>query len=186
MVVFELSEVADYVGLFLLAAGLGGVGGVAYELMLNRGGDTGRIELPRGAGKRFFDLGLAASVIIGAVAAVAALWVFPPTIKTMVDAAGKTITTTEYDLIKVVGLSLVIGSAGSSFLSALQARALAKVKEQEANVTKTVAKNQIDAIGAEVKAGASKPQLISRIEAASEAVKSVGDSGIGNPKEADF
>src|SRR3954462_9570803 len=101
----ELSGFWDYLGLFALAGVLGGIGGLAYELMQTRRGQTGQVESPHAvAGNRYRDWGVWANVIIGAVAALAALWVFPPETHSTVDAAGKAVSTTEYDVIKVVGL----------------------------------------------------------------------------------
>jgi hypothetical protein len=145
----ELTEALDFVWLFLIAAALGGVGGLVFELLQRRYGQTGLVEMAgRGRG-RYRDWGVWANVVIGAVAALAALWVFPPQTETIV-VAGETTTTTKYDIIDLVGLSLIIGSAGSSFLSSLQAKALAQLKSQEAAVTRQVATSQLEAIGGEV------------------------------------
>lgn len=183
----ELGGFWDYLGLFALAAVLGGIGGLAYELMQARRGQTGQVELPHPVrGGRYRDWGLWANVIIGAIAALAALWVFPPEVRTTVDAAGKAATTTEYDIIKLVGLSLIIGSAGSSFLSAMQARALALVKDQEAKQTRKVAEEQIDAVKNSVDAGAPQGEVAAQLESAKLAVRSLRDSGPGNPAEGDF
>jgi len=186
----ELSGFWDYLELFALAAGLGGVGGLAYELMQARRGQTGQVEFPHLVkGGRYRDWGVWANVIIGAIAAiaaVAALWVFPPQIGPTVDAAGKVVATTQYDIIKVVGLSLIIGSAGSSFLSAMQARALALLKDQEAKQTRKVAEEQIDAVKSSVEAGEPHAEITARLDSAKVAVRSLRDSGPGNPAVADF
>ena len=52
-----LSSPHDYVHLFLWAALFGAVGGLAFELLQVRSGDTGSIELPWTRGARYFDLG---------------------------------------------------------------------------------------------------------------------------------
>jgi hypothetical protein len=178
--VIELNGFWDYLWLFTIAAVLGGVGGLAFELMQSHRGQTGWIEKPHKSG-RFRDWGVFANIVIGAIAAVAALWVFPPEVKTVVSAAGKTVSTTEYDSIKLVGLSLIIGSAGSSFLAAMQARALALVKDQEAKQTRQVAEAQIDALKSSVDSNAPKEQVAAQLDSAKSAVRSVGDSGPGNP-----
>jgi hypothetical protein len=179
----ELSGFWDYFDLFVLAAVLGAFGGLAYELMQTRRGQTGQVEVPHAVpGGRYRDWGLWANVIIGAIAALAALWVFPPAIRTSVDAAGKAVSKTEYDVIKVVGLSLIIGSAGSSFLSAMQARALALVKDQEAKQTGKVAEEQIEAVKSSVESGAPQAEVAARLDSAMTAVRSVRDSGPGNPR----
>jgi hypothetical protein len=181
--VVELSGFWDYLGLFCLAGLLGAIGGLAYELMQARRGQAGWVELPRPVQRgRYRDWGVWANLTIGAIAALAALWVFPPEVKTTIDAAGKSTSTTEYDVIKVVGLSLIIGSAGSSFLAAMQARALALVKDQEAKQTRKVAEQQLDAVKTSVEAGAPKPEVAAQIESAKTAVQSLRDSGPGNPE----
>lgn len=178
----ELNGFWDYLGLFSLAAVLGAVGGLAYELMQARRGQTGLVEVPRALQRgRYRDWGVWANVTIGGIAALAALWVFPPEINTTVDAGGRSLTTTEYDVIKVVGLSLIIGSAGSSFLAAMQARALALVKDQEAKQTQKVAEEQLEAVKASVESGAPQTQVAAQLDSAKTAVQSVGDSGLGNP-----
>ena len=170
----DLNGTTDYVLLFGLATLLGGVGGLAYELLLSRRGQVGMIEVPHKVqGGRYVDLGVWASVIIGAIAAVAALWIFPPDVKTVVDAAGKSSTTTEYDIVRVVALSLIIGSAGSSFLSALQARALALVKDQQAKQTAAVAQAQLDHVKEAASAGATGADLASKVDSAKAAIRSV-------------
>jgi hypothetical protein len=179
----ELNGGIDYAVLFAIAAALGAIGGLGYELMQTRGrGQTGLIERPHRSSKRLFDLGAWASVVIGAIAAAAALWVFPPEI-TIIGTGAAARTVRQYDLIRVVGLSLIIGSAGSSFLSALQARALAQVKAQEAQTTRQLAAGQLTDIKADIAAGAPQDKLLGRVEAAEAAVNSTAQ---GNPTEADF
>jgi hypothetical protein len=170
----DLNGTSDYILLFALATALGGIGGLVYELLLSRRGQVGMIEVPHTVqGGRFIDLGVWASVIIGAIAAVAALWIFPPDVKTVVDAAGKSSTTTEYDIVRVVALSLIIGSAGSSFLSALQARALALVKDQEAKQTTAVAQAQLDQVKVAAAGGASGSELAAKVDSAKAAILSL-------------
>jgi hypothetical protein len=182
-VMTELHGWWDYTRLFTLAAILGAIGGLVFELLQAHRGQTGWVELPRSVqGRRYRDWGVFANMVIGAVAAVAALWIFPPEEKTVVDAMGKSITTTQYDVIKVVGLSLIIGSAGSSFLSAMQARALALVKDQQANQAVVVASKQLALVQSSVEADASKEQLAAQLASAKIAVKSIADSGAGNPE----
>jgi hypothetical protein len=179
----ELKGALDYIGLFALASVLGGVGGLAFELMQTRRGQTGWVESPHRVDRgRYHDWGVVANLIIGAIAAVAALWLFPPIAKTTV-AAGHTTTTTEYDIIKVVGLSLIIGSAGSSVLAALQARALALVKDQEAQQTRRVAEKQLEHVKSIAESGASNEQIAAQVDGAKKAVAAVGgDGGLGNPE----
>jgi hypothetical protein len=175
----DLEGTFDYVLLFALAAALGAVGGLVYELTLTRGGQTGRLEYPHRT-RRFRDLGYLANMILGAVAAIAALSVFPPDVKTSVDAAGQTVSTTEYDLVSVVALSLIIGSAGGGFLSAMQARTLALVNAQKTKQTEELATGQLDAVEDKVRSEAPTPEVIAQLTAAKKAIASVRDSGPGN------
>jgi phosphotransferase system glucose/maltose/N-acetylglucosamine-specific IIC component len=93
----ELKDWQDYLPVFALAAVLGAVGGLAYELLQSRRGQTGLIEAPHKGPGKYWDSGWVGSVIVGAIAAVAALWVFPPEVSTTVAAAGKSSTITQYD-----------------------------------------------------------------------------------------
>jgi len=122
-------------------------------------------------------------VLIGAVAAVAAIWIFPPDVVSKTAANGITTTTKQWDIVQLVGLSLVIGSAGGSFLSAMQARALALVKTQEAATSQKVAKAQITAIEEGVKSGANTAAVVSLAKTARKTIDSTID---GNPDESSF
>ena len=175
----ELDGTRDYVILLLTTAVLGALGGLAYELTL---GGRGRVEWPHWAQRgRYLDLGVWASIILGSIAAPSALWIFPPEETTTIDTAGKAVTTTEWNIIKVVGLSLIVGSAASSFLTAMQARALALVKTQEAQQTRNVANQQLEAVKNAVQANAPAEQVAAQVETAQVAVQSTATSGPGNP-----
>src|SRR5215218_2379596 len=112
----------------MIAAASGAVGGFAYELFLSRGKDTGAVELPREfrrGRQRFYDLGWGASVILGAITAVAGLYIFPPLQQVSVTIEGQPPTTNlSYDLIKVAALSLILGSAAARVMTSLQERVL--------------------------------------------------------------
>jgi hypothetical protein len=128
----ELETVPQHLLMLGIAAVFGGIGGIAAELLELRGEakDTGALEIPRSLGKRYRDLGWLASVVLGAIAATAALFFLAPTEEIVRPVAGGTETTTEYELFKLVALSLIVGSAGSRFLAALQDRALATAKAE--------------------------------------------------------
>lgn len=150
---FPLTDGYDYAVMLGVAALCGAFGGFVFELLQRRDGNPGKIELP----KRYkgmtplYDLGWLASVIVGAVAAVAILYFFPPVLN--IEANGQAATATlQYDLIKLVALSLITGSAGGSVLSALQARVLAKLNEQKAQSTRAVSETQLLQFGQVAKA----------------------------------
>lgn len=173
----ELDGWQDYARMYALAALLGVVGGLAFELLQTRRRQTGLLELPHKAAKPYVDIGFFASLFVGAVAAAAAFWVFPPEVKTTVE-DGVSTTVRQWDVVRVVGLSLIVGSAGGSFLSAMQARALAAVKEQQAQAATQVASAQIDAIAAKVSKPATPESIGEAVQSAKRAIYSTVDPRI--------
>jgi len=140
--VVDLQSIHDYVWLFVVAAGFGALGGLAYELLLARGQETGGLEWP---GRRkdvpnYLDLGFVGSMFLGAVAAVAVSYFFTPETQVKVTEGSTDVIKTQWQIVKVVPLSLIVGSAGGAFLSAMQARVVARLKEQEAEATKKTAR----------------------------------------------
>jgi len=144
-IVIDLVTTRDYVWMLVVAAVLGAVGGFAGDLLVIRKSGQGQIELPHPAGqrKRFFDLGWGANVIVGAVAAVAVLWVLSP-MNESTNAAG--LTAKSYDLVKLVAVSLIVGTAGASMLKALQDRAQALVQAQQSGAQAHSAVAALDGI----------------------------------------
>jgi hypothetical protein len=139
--VVDLESVHDYVWLFAVAAVFGALGGLAYELLLARGQETGGLERPgtRAGVPNFYDLGFVGSMFLGAVAAVAVSYFFTPEIQVKAREGNTDVIKTQWQIVKVVPLSLIVGSAGGAFLSAMQARVVARLKEQEAEATKRTA-----------------------------------------------
>lgn len=117
--------------MLLVAGGVGLIGGIG----------AGLLEMRRTAAANSEKLGTAkppcpheeskwsgfwSSVFLGGVAAVAILYFFPPTQEVVTVApSGETATQTSYELTKLVGLALIVGSAGAAFLQMMQTRALA-------------------------------------------------------------
>jgi hypothetical protein len=133
-------------------------------------------------------LGWVASVTVGAVAAVAAFYIFPPLNLPAVSEGGKIVAQAgvQYDVVKTVALSLIVGSIGSVSLAAMQTRALALVKDQQAKTTETVASNQLAAIDEQVKGGASPESVSASLQMAQKAVSAVNSTSQGNPPEGGF
>jgi hypothetical protein len=154
---FILSDTSDYLGVLAVATGCGLIGGFVYELLQTRRRGTGRIELPGRVGRsQYLDLGFIASIIVGGVAAVAVLYVFPPRLDLAVTGSdGHTTVTGQYDLIKLIAISLIAGSAGAGILAGLQGRVLNAVNAQQVINTqeqaKTALKSMADRAVAEAK-----------------------------------
>jgi hypothetical protein len=181
--VIELVKDVDYVYMILITGGLGAIGGIGAELLLKRAGNTGTIEIPgRLKGTRYVDIGFPASLILGAIAAIAILYFFPPVIeKVTVSAGGGQPTTThEYDLVKLVALSLIVGSAGPAFLSTTQSRLMSALNAQKADTALKTSKTQFDQIAKSAKtavAGAVQEAVAEHIpDADSDTVKAVADA----------
>jgi len=140
----SLNTIGDYLLVVAVAAGSGLVGGLAAELLLNRDGGTGAFELPRRT-KGLFDLGGFATLLVGVVAGVAILLVFPPQLTVVNSAADGTSTSTaSYDLLRLIATSLVAGSAGGSVLSALQARVTAAINDARVEFVRSRGEDEID------------------------------------------
>ena len=179
----ELAPDVDYVYMILLAAGVGAIGGLGAELLIKRGEETGTLEVPgRLSGTRFVDIGFPASLILGAIAAVAILYFFPPVVETVTAGAnGAAPTTThEYDLVKLVALSLIVGSAGPAFLSTAQSRLMSALNAQRAETAVETGKTQVDQVAESAKAavpGAVQEAISQHIPTADAAtVKAVTDA----------
>lgn len=123
----QVGGVAQWLALVLVFFG-GAVGGVVFELLALQG----RIELPHrpspeeakkdmteegnyAVASHMVDLGVIARVLIGGVAAIIALIVFTPT-----------------NLIQLLGVAAVAGSAGTSVFRTIQDRLLATLAQRDA------------------------------------------------------
>lgn len=153
----ELAKDIDYVYMMLIAAGVGAIGGLGAELLLQRADNTGTIEIPgRLKGTRFVDIGFPASLIVGAIAAVAILYFFPPVVeKITVRSGAPPGTTYEYDLVRLVALALIVGSAGPAFLSTAQSRVMSTLNAQKADTAVETGKTQVDQVAESAKAAVS-------------------------------
>jgi hypothetical protein len=139
-----LTGFGSYFGMFAAAIISGAIGGFAFELMpAHSECHMGLIKIPNrskrkdGSEDSSFDLGFLSSLLLGAVTAVAFLYFFPPETQTVkTDATGITTTSYSYDLVKLVALSLIVGSAGPSFLSSIQGRLAGALNEQRQDIAR--------------------------------------------------
>ncbi len=101
----------DFRLVLILTLVFGGLGGLVYELMVLQGS----VEQPHRVqeGGWVYDLGVIGRVLMGAMAAVAALYVISPE-----------------DAYKLVAVSVVAGASASAIFKSLQARVEAMVAQQ--------------------------------------------------------
>lgn len=137
----------NYTIMMVVATVIGGFGGIGAELLQDWMGNTGTIEKPRPLDKDRYDLGWTASVLLGAMAAVAILYFLPPQVETTVQTdSGEVVTTISYELVKLVALSLIAGSAGSVILRALVDRLQALLERQRAQTRAAVTLGMMETI----------------------------------------
>lgn len=149
-----LNSTTDYVHMLLVAAAVGAVGGLAAELLLKRADSTGALSLPDWVkNKHLLKLGFVSSVLLGAIASVAILYFFPPVTTTVTPGSGGAATTSQqYDLVKLVALALIVGSAGPAFLSTAQSRLQSALNAQKVDTAVETGKNQLQQIAESAKA----------------------------------
>jgi hypothetical protein len=145
-----LAILPDYLWMLAAAAIAGAVGGFGFELMpVHSQCHMGAVGTPHRLKGHSFDMGFFANILLGAITAVAVLYFFPPETKTVVtDAKGVSQTNMSYDLVKLIALSLIVGSAGPSFLSSIQGRLAGALNEQKTELTNK-ANAQVDKMGKE-------------------------------------
>lgn len=160
-----LNATSDYVVMIVVAALCGAIGGFGFELIQSRRitsagitsapaegavEESGSLQVPRWlANQSYYDLGFWAAVVVGAIAAVGTLYFLAPTVSITIEQAnGASTTSLQYDLIKLIALSLLVGTAGQSVLTSMQARVLAAITAQKLDSKAKVAAKQIDLLKA--------------------------------------
>lgn len=135
----SLNTTWDTVGMLMIAGGVGLLGGIAAALLELRSAKDGKAS---GCGFGTFM----SSVFLGGVAAVAILYFFPPQ-ENIPAPGGAGGTVAVYNLTKLVALALIVGSAGTAFLLAMQARGLAALKAERTDATQATASEMIKGLG---------------------------------------
>ena len=107
------SDVKGIVGLLVLAAVFGAIGGLAAELLVTRRGQNGWLRRSKKEAGALY-LGYWANIILGSVAALAALAALQTEVTTTNG------TEQQYNVIKVISFALIVGSIASGALGALQ------------------------------------------------------------------
>src|SRR6476469_1189427 len=109
----DLTTTKAKIVFWVVLAVCGALGGLAAELAKSRKigprTEEGAIELSKRLTPRILDIGTPASLIVGTVAAAVAAWIFD-LIDTVPRGTGATATMVDqYDVVKLVGVSLVAG-----------------------------------------------------------------------------
>ena len=147
---------SDWYWAVVYAGVCGAVGGLVYDMLLQRHGDSGLLERwsvqrpDKAGGRTFFDVGFVASVLVGIVAAVAFLYFLPPETTTVTDADGVIKDTTrEYDPFKLIPAALIVGSGGAAFITAMRERLLKVIAATSLeNLAAAVSAQQVSAVQA--------------------------------------
>lgn len=135
-----LSTAHDYVVLFAIAAAFGALGGIAYELTQAHHRREKLLVLPSVHRWTYINTGFLGSMFLGAAAAVAISYFFTPEVEVKAIVHGTAVVQTEWQIVKVVPLSLIVGSSGGAFLEAMRSRVLANVNAQKIETTRAASK----------------------------------------------
>lgn len=152
-----LSTAHDYVVLFALAGLFGAVGGMAYELTLTRKKRTGTLQFPAFDRWHLLELGFVSSMFLGAVAAVAISYFFTPEVQVKTVVNGTAVIQTKWQIVKVIPLSLIVGSSGGAFLEAMRSRVLGQLNAQKVTTTQNAAKAAVVQVGRMAKTVTGQP-----------------------------
>lgn len=100
------------------------------------------------------NLGFASSMVLGAVAAVAVSYFFTPEVQVKEVVNHTTKVVTEWQIVKVIPLSLIVGSSGGAFLEAMRSRVLAQVNAQKVVAAQAAGKAAVAQVAQVAKAAA--------------------------------
>lgn len=144
-----LEETLDYVWMLAIAAGFGLFGGVLYALLRQARRETSTVTV---LGREVGSAGLLSSALIGAGAALAVTFFLRPDEHNVVDRNGTLVEVTQWDIITVVAVSIIVGSAGPSFFNAFHERLAGVLNEQSTTTTAEVGKTQAEGMANMAKA----------------------------------
>lgn len=152
-----LSHAHDYVVLFAVAGLFGAIGGLAYELTLTRRRQTGALKFPSIDRWHYLELGFISSMFLGAVAAVAISYFFTPEVQVKTVVNGHAEIQTKWQIVKVIPLSLIVGSSGGAFLEAMRSRVLGQLNAQKVATTQAAAKAAVEQVARIAKTATAGP-----------------------------
>lgn len=114
-----VGTVGQVLAVYIFVVLLGGLGGLAASLLFR--GPAGRLEMPRRGtrdGEKFYDFGFISEILLGIVAASAAMWLLDPGEMTR---NGEVVPA--YPAQAVIGVSVIAGAAGGALLAGIADRA---------------------------------------------------------------
>jgi hypothetical protein len=152
--------------ILIYAAIAGAITSLVGELLVSRGRghDHGGFEIPRWRDThRWYDLGSAAAIPIGVVAACLAALLLVP-IKEVVAAS---VTTRTVELDKLLGVAGVAGLSSAAFLRVVQERFIAAAKTQELRGVVTTAAKSLPPTGQPAGSAAVTPAAVRKVVDAS-------------------
>jgi hypothetical protein len=130
----DLTTTKTKIVFWVIVAVCGALGGLAAELVKSRKighrSEEGAIELSKRLSPRFLDIGTPASLFVGLVAAAVAVWIFDM-VSTVPHGTGTDAgTVDQYNVAKLVGVTIIAGFGGPKFLQNAAERMLAVVDQQ--------------------------------------------------------
>jgi hypothetical protein len=134
----SLDTTTRWVVMLLVAGGVGLIGGVAAALLETKANFN---DKPPNRGSWLLN-GIVC-VFVGGVAAVAVIYFFIPVKELIPKGGGK--PEAYYELIKLVPLSLIVGSAGTYFLKSFQQQIEGRIATQSRNVAVANSENVVGA-----------------------------------------
>jgi hypothetical protein len=168
-----LSSTWREVVMLLVAGGVGLLGGVgAWLLEMKLTASSPTAGKPTSSGAAGFILNAGTAIFLGGVAAVAATYFFQP-IKEVENSKHELVR--YYELLRLVPLSLLVGTAGTAFLQAMQTRALSTLNAARAETTQATAKAELASVGDEAPKAAK-----SGIEGSEQLQKVLLDAGVAS------
>jgi hypothetical protein len=144
----SLNDTWDSILMILAAAGVGAFAGLgAYALQ------------SRAAAEADKKLSAPASMLVGGLASVGILYFVSPVVHTSITLPqGSVKETSQYDLLKLVSLAAIVGSAGRAVLTSLQSRVGAAVSEKTSANMVAEAPKAAEAASGKIQADVDKAQ----------------------------
>jgi hypothetical protein len=180
----DLTTTKTKIVFWAIVALCGALGGLAAELVKARKigprSEEGAIELSKRLTPRLLDLGTPASLIVGAVAAAVAVWIFSmvDTVSRGTGASAQIVD--QYNVVRLVGVALIAGFSGPKFLQTAAERTLALIDEQhmETALRSTLAASTAQRKAAAAPGAAGGAATGAAVEQHAEVVEAIAKEGL--------